>query len=72
MLVTLLDSTSSSEIKEKTVTALAKISTVDSSKYVLVAEGLRQPPQCPRVLQRYGQGNFMYCPPSTVPQQGQR
>nr|GMD84053.1 vacuolar protein 8 [Ipomoea batatas]GMD90145.1 vacuolar protein 8 [Ipomoea batatas] len=40
VLVTLLDSTSSPEIKEKTVTALAKISTVDSSKHVLVAEGL--------------------------------
>nr|GMC51377.1 vacuolar protein 8 [Ipomoea batatas] len=37
MLVTLLDSTSSSEIKEKTVTALAKISTVDSSKYCATA-----------------------------------
>ncbi|XP_019154135.1 PREDICTED: uncharacterized protein LOC109150621 [Ipomoea nil] len=40
VLVTVLDSTSSPEIKEKTVTALAKISTVDSSKHVLVAEGL--------------------------------
>ncbi|XP_051115471.1 uncharacterized protein LOC127240701 [Andrographis paniculata] len=36
----LLDSSSSSEIKEKTVSAIAKISTVDSSKHVLLAEGL--------------------------------
>lgn len=40
ILVRLLDSSSSSEIKEKTVTAVAKISTVDSSKHVLLAEGL--------------------------------
>lgn len=40
ILVNLLDSTSSSEIKEKTVTALAKISTVDSTNHVFSAEGL--------------------------------
>ncbi|XP_060204192.1 uncharacterized protein LOC132632324 [Lycium barbarum] len=40
VLVRLLDSSSSQEIKEKTVTAIAKISTVDSSKHVLIAEGL--------------------------------
>ncbi|CAN4089296.1 unnamed protein product [Withania somnifera] len=40
VLVRLLDSSSSPEIKEKTVTAIAKISTVDSSKHVLIAEGL--------------------------------
>ncbi|CAA0806898.1 ARM repeat superfamily protein [Striga hermonthica] len=40
VLVHLLDSSPSSEIKEKTVTAVAKISTVDSSKHVLLAEGL--------------------------------
>ncbi|KAL3835368.1 hypothetical protein ACJIZ3_010104 [Penstemon smallii] len=40
ILVRLLDSSSSSEIKEKTVTAIAKISSVDSSKHVLLAEGL--------------------------------
>lgn len=40
ILVHLLDSSSSSEIKEKTVTAIAKISTVDSSKHVLLGEGL--------------------------------
>ncbi|KAK6123766.1 hypothetical protein DH2020_042491 [Rehmannia glutinosa] len=40
ILVHLLDSSCSSEIKEKTVTAIAKISTVDSSKHVLLAEGL--------------------------------
>ncbi|KAG8388124.1 hypothetical protein BUALT_Bualt02G0093100 [Buddleja alternifolia] len=40
ILVRLLDSSSSSEIKEKTVTAIAKISIVDSSKHVLMAEGL--------------------------------
>ncbi|GER45519.1 ARM repeat superfamily protein [Striga asiatica] len=40
VLVHLLDSSSSSEIKEKTVTVIAKISTVDSSKHVLLAEGL--------------------------------
>ncbi|XP_052175952.1 vacuolar protein 8 [Diospyros lotus] len=40
VLVRLLDSSSSPEIKEKTVTAIARVSTVDSSKHVLVAEGL--------------------------------
>ncbi|KAM3381522.1 hypothetical protein P3S68_007095 [Capsicum galapagoense] len=40
VLVRLLDSSSSPEIKEKTVTAIAKISTADCSKHVLVAEGL--------------------------------
>ncbi|CAK9186933.1 unnamed protein product [Ilex paraguariensis] len=40
VLVRLLDSSSSSEIKEKTVTAIARVSTVDSSKHVLIAEGL--------------------------------
>ncbi|KAL3631724.1 hypothetical protein CASFOL_024708 [Castilleja foliolosa] len=40
ILVHLLDSSSSSETKEKTVTAIAKISTVDSSKHVLLTEGL--------------------------------
>ncbi|KAJ0890547.1 putative armadillo-like helical protein [Helianthus annuus] len=40
VLVRLLDSTSTSEIKEKTVTAIARVSTVDSSKHVLIAEGL--------------------------------
>ncbi|KAL0318930.1 UNVERIFIED_CONTAM: hypothetical protein Sangu_2049200 [Sesamum angustifolium] len=40
VLVHLLDSSCSSEIKEKTVTAIAKISTVESSKHVLFAEGL--------------------------------
>ncbi|KAI3521075.1 hypothetical protein L1887_10534 [Cichorium endivia] len=40
VLVRLLDSSSTSEIKEKTVTAIARVSTVDSSKHVLVAEGL--------------------------------
>ncbi|CAA2939128.1 Armadillo repeat VAC8 [Olea europaea subsp. europaea] len=39
ILVRLLDS-SSSEIKERTVAAIAKISTVDSGKHVLLAEGL--------------------------------
>ncbi|GFQ00524.1 hypothetical protein PHJA_002196300 [Phtheirospermum japonicum] len=40
VLVHLLDSSSSSETKEKAVTAIAKISTVDSSKHVLLTEGL--------------------------------
>ncbi|KAI3737455.1 hypothetical protein L2E82_27458 [Cichorium intybus] len=40
VLVRLLDSGSSSEIREKTVTAIARISTIDSSKHVLMAEGL--------------------------------
>ncbi|CAA2966490.1 Armadillo repeat VAC8 [Olea europaea subsp. europaea] len=40
ILVRLLDSSSSSEIKERTVAAVAKISSVDSSKHVLFAEGL--------------------------------
>ncbi|XP_031114009.1 vacuolar protein 8-like [Ipomoea triloba] len=39
VLVRVLDSTSSWEVKEKTVAAIAKISTVDSSKRVLIAEG---------------------------------
>ncbi|GFZ08021.1 ARM repeat superfamily protein [Actinidia rufa] len=40
VLVRLLDSSSSSEIKEKTVTVIARVSTVDSGKHVLIAEGL--------------------------------
>ncbi|THG07419.1 vacuolar protein 8 [Camellia sinensis] len=40
VLVRLLDSSSSPEIKGKTVTAISRVSTVDSSKHVLVAEGL--------------------------------
>ncbi|KAL2482708.1 ARM repeat superfamily protein [Forsythia ovata] len=40
ILVRLVDSSSSSEIKERTVAAIAKISSVDSSKHVLLAEGL--------------------------------
>ncbi|KAL6584210.1 hypothetical protein OROMI_003499 [Orobanche minor] len=40
ILVHLLDSSSSSEVKEKTVTAIARISEVDSSKHVLLVEGL--------------------------------
>ncbi|XP_057804879.1 uncharacterized protein LOC131020202 [Salvia miltiorrhiza] len=40
VLVHLLDCTSSSELKEKSVSAIAKISTEDSSKHVLLAEGL--------------------------------
>lgn len=40
VLVRILDSGSLSEVKEKTVTAIAKISSVDSSKHVLIAEGL--------------------------------
>ncbi|WMV37787.1 hypothetical protein MTR67_031172 [Solanum verrucosum] len=40
VLVCLLDSSSSLEIKEKTVTAIAKISTVASRKHVMIAEGL--------------------------------
>ncbi|KAL6972983.1 hypothetical protein U1Q18_027157, partial [Sarracenia purpurea var. burkii] len=40
VLVRLLDSSSSPEIKEKTVTAISRVSTVDSSKHVLIAEGL--------------------------------
>ncbi|KAI3802563.1 hypothetical protein L1987_30700 [Smallanthus sonchifolius] len=40
VLVRLLDSGSSPEIREKTVTAIARVSTVDSSKHVLIAEGL--------------------------------
>ncbi|KAM0066314.1 putative armadillo-like helical protein [Helianthus debilis subsp. tardiflorus] len=40
VLVRLLDSGSSPEIREKTVTAIARVSTVDSSKHVLLAEGL--------------------------------
>ncbi|KAH6807828.1 ARM repeat superfamily protein [Perilla frutescens var. frutescens] len=40
VLVHLLDCSSSSELKEKAVSAIAKISTVDSSKHVLLAEGL--------------------------------
>ncbi|KAI3727087.1 hypothetical protein L1987_66896 [Smallanthus sonchifolius] len=40
VLVRLLDSSSTSEIKEKTVTAIARVSKVDSSKHVLISEGL--------------------------------
>jgi hypothetical protein len=40
VLVRLLDSCSSFDIKEKAVTAIARVSKVDSSKHVLVAEGL--------------------------------
>ncbi|XP_021995499.1 ARMADILLO BTB ARABIDOPSIS PROTEIN 1-like [Helianthus annuus] len=40
VLVRLLDSTSTSEIKEKTITVIARVSTVDSSKHVLIVEGL--------------------------------
>ncbi|KAA8540640.1 hypothetical protein F0562_024441 [Nyssa sinensis] len=40
VLVRLLDSSSSSEMKEKTVMAISRVSTVDSSKHVLIAEGL--------------------------------
>ncbi|KAK1436749.1 hypothetical protein QVD17_02531 [Tagetes erecta] len=40
VLVRLLDSGSSPEIREKTVTAIARVSSVDSSKHVLIAEGL--------------------------------
>ncbi|XP_059645043.1 vacuolar protein 8 [Cornus florida] len=40
VLVRLLDSSSTPEVKEKTVTAVARISVVDSSKHVLIAEGL--------------------------------
>lgn len=40
VLVHLLDCSSSSELKERAVSAIAKISTVDSSKHVLLAEGL--------------------------------
>ncbi|KAK1433961.1 hypothetical protein QVD17_10879 [Tagetes erecta] len=40
VLVKLLDCSSTPEIKEKTVTAIARVSTVDSSKHVLIAEGL--------------------------------
>ncbi|XP_057767603.1 uncharacterized protein LOC130987916 [Salvia miltiorrhiza] len=40
VLVHLFDCTSSSELKEKSVSAIAKISTEDSSKHVLLAEGL--------------------------------
>ncbi|KAI3684409.1 hypothetical protein L6452_33632 [Arctium lappa] len=40
VLVRLLDSGSSSEIIEKTVTAIARVSTIDSSKNALMAEGL--------------------------------
>ncbi|XP_051148137.1 ARM REPEAT PROTEIN INTERACTING WITH ABF2-like [Andrographis paniculata] len=40
ILVNLLDSSSSSEIKEKTVTAIARISAVDSNNHLLSAEGL--------------------------------
>ena len=39
VLVRLLDSTSS-EMKEKTVSAISRVSMVDSSKHVLIAEGL--------------------------------
>ncbi|EPS62802.1 hypothetical protein M569_11986, partial [Genlisea aurea] len=40
ILVRLLDSSFSYEIKEKTVTAIAKISTLDSNKHALLEEGL--------------------------------
>ncbi|KAL1566464.1 hypothetical protein AAHA92_02071 [Salvia divinorum] len=40
VLVRLLDCSSSSELKEKSVSAIAKISTEDSSKHDLLAEGL--------------------------------
>lgn len=40
VLVRLLDSPSSPETKEKTVAAISRVSTVDSSKHVLIAEGL--------------------------------
>lgn len=40
VLVHLLDCSSSSELKEKAVSAIARIATVDSSKHVLLAEGL--------------------------------
>ncbi|XP_076925578.1 uncharacterized protein LOC143588470 [Bidens hawaiensis] len=40
VLVRLLDSGSTSDIKEKTVTAIARVSLIDSSKHVLMAEGL--------------------------------
>ncbi|XP_076922583.1 uncharacterized protein LOC143584398 [Bidens hawaiensis] len=40
VLVRLLDSGSTSDIKEKTVTAIARVSLLDSSKHVLMAEGL--------------------------------
>ncbi|XP_071711734.1 uncharacterized protein [Rutidosis leptorrhynchoides] len=51
VLVRLLDSTSTSEIKEKTVTALARVSNVDSSKHVLIAEGLMLLHQLLRILE---------------------
>ncbi|KAL8232330.1 hypothetical protein R6Q57_002108 [Mikania cordata] len=40
VLVRLLDSGCSPEIREKTVEAIARVSTVDSSRHVLMAEGL--------------------------------
>lgn len=40
VLVRLLDCSSSSEIKEKAVWAISRVSMVDSSKHVLVAEGI--------------------------------
>ncbi|KAF5459577.1 hypothetical protein F2P56_019516 [Juglans regia] len=40
VLVRLLDSSSSWEMKEKALAAISRISTVDSSKHVLIAEGL--------------------------------
>ncbi|KAM7480192.1 hypothetical protein LguiA_028405 [Lonicera macranthoides] len=40
VLVRLLDSSSLYEIKEKAVTAIARVSKVESSKHVLIAEGL--------------------------------
>nr|XP_043615430.1 uncharacterized protein LOC122587355 [Erigeron canadensis] len=51
VLVRLLDCTSTPEMKEKTVTALAKVSTVDSSKHVLIAEGLMLLNHLMRVLE---------------------
>ncbi|XP_015882248.2 uncharacterized protein LOC107418090 [Ziziphus jujuba] len=40
VLVRLMDSSSSPEMKEKTVAAISRVSMVDSSKHVLIAEGL--------------------------------
>ncbi|KAF7123793.1 hypothetical protein RHSIM_Rhsim12G0178700 [Rhododendron simsii] len=40
VLVRLLDCSSSFEVKEKTVNAISRVSAVDSSKHVLIAEGL--------------------------------
>ncbi|XP_061338868.1 uncharacterized protein LOC133285634 [Gastrolobium bilobum] len=40
VLLRLLDSSSSSEIKEKAVSAISRVSVVDSTKHVLITEGL--------------------------------